>query len=114
MFNKELQTLLTNLEAAVGKNNTQYKRKLKEWNCTKEGNGKILNALERGSTRLALYSNKDTHAVTSLCSWYGKNRSNIIHLLAYRTAYLSYLTLLSYFTLFLLYLTLLFSSISLG
>ena len=30
MFNRELQTVLTNLGAVVGRNNPQYKRKLKE------------------------------------------------------------------------------------
>ena len=35
--------LLTNLGAAEGKNNsTRYKRKLKDWKCTKEGKTKIL------------------------------------------------------------------------
>ena len=86
--------LLTNLVAADGRINTQYKWKLKEWNCTKEGKGKNLTALERGSTRLAQYSNKDAYAVASFCSWYGKAARTIFYLLAYRTANFSYLTLL--------------------
>ena len=66
--------LLTNLGAAEGKNNsTLYNRKLKDWNCTKEGKAKILKALERGSTRLAEYSNLDMHQafmITGLVTWY--------------------------------------------
>ena len=60
--------------AVEGKNNsTRYKRKPKDWSCTKEGKAKIHNALERGSTRLAKYSNLDMHhacMITSLVMWY--------------------------------------------
>ena len=78
MFKKKLQTLLTNLGAAEGRNNTQFKRKLKEGNCTKQGKRKFLKALERGSMRVAQYSNKDRHAVTSFCSWYRKKARSLL------------------------------------
>ena len=61
--------LLTNQGAAVERNITQYKRMLKEWNCTKRKKGKFLNALECGSTRLVQYSNLAMHH-GCMVTWY--------------------------------------------
>ena len=87
---------LTNLGTELAKERiVQYKRMLKEWNCTRRGKkAKILKALEFGSTRLA-------YTVTSLVCRHGfilqlvRESSIITYLFAYRTAYFSYPTLLS-------------------
>ena len=63
--------VLTNLGVAVG-NNVQYKRRLKDWNCTKRGKSKISKSAEMWLNTIGATTSYEDVVITSFPRWYGK------------------------------------------
>ena len=63
--------VLTDLGVAVG-NNVQYKRRLKDWNCTKRGKSKISKSAEMWLNTIGATTSYEDVVITSFPRWYGK------------------------------------------
>ena len=77
--------VLTNLGVAVG-NNVQYKRKLKDWNCTNRRKSKISKSVEMWFNAIGSTTSHEDAVITSFHSWYEKAAWPFFYLLAYRPA----------------------------
>ena len=79
--------VLTNLGVAVG-NNVQYKRRLKDWNCTKRRKSKISKSAEMWLNTIGATTSYEDIVITSFPRWYGKAAGPfLIHSLTGRQPY---------------------------
>ena len=53
-------------------NGVQYKRKLKDWNCTKRRKSKVSKSVEIGFNVIGSTTSHEGAVITSFCSWYWK------------------------------------------